>query len=899
MMAGREGRERAWHAMELSEVLIALETSDAGLGAAEVSRRRARHGANRLPEMLPPGLGVLLLRQFASPLIYILVAAAVLSVTIGDYSDAAFIGVVLLANALIGAVQEWRAERSNQALRGLLRERATVVREDEIEEIASEDVVPGDVVILESGHRVPADMRLHASQGLEVDESLLTGESLVVSKDSRWIGSGDSVLADRSNMAHAGSIVTRGRGRGYVVATGTATHLGELALDLSRSPGGRPPLLERMDRFSRMVAVGTIVVSFAIGALGVAMGRYPAAEMFLFIVALIVCAIPEGLPMGMTAALSAATHRMARRGVIVRRLTAVEGLGSCTYIATDKTGTLTCNELTVREIHLSSGDTFEVTGEGFTPAGQVKRDGKPIEPGHSPALDDLMRAVVLCNEADLYRRDSSWAWRGDAVDVALLSVAHKLGWRRERSLELHPQVHQIPYESENRYHATYHATGDSIQVFVKGAPERVLAMCLESEDAARLHSLEDQAVSMAARGLRVLGVASGEVPGGKPLETREDPSRLRFLGFVGMIDPPRPGVREAIRDCRHAGVLLAMVTGDHPVTALAIAKDLDLARDESEVLTGPQLAPMSPGQLQRAIGSVRVFARVTPRQKLDIVEAAKAAGHFVAVTGDGVNDAPALQAANIGIAMGRAGTDVAREASSLVLSDDNFATLVAGIEEGRIAYDNIRKVVYLLLSTGAAGMLMVLLTVARGLTLPLLPAQLLWLNLVTNGIQSAALAVEPGEKGMLERAPRPPSESLFNQLMVERMIVAVLVMGGAGYLAFELALRRGWSEFEARNILLLTMVLFANFHVGNCRSETRSAFRISPLKSPFLLAGALGAFAVHAIAMHMPLMREVLSIAPIGPEAWFASIVLAITIVPALEIHKWSWARRTAKRPGL
>jgi P-type Ca2+ transporter type 2C len=879
-----------WHTLELAALYEHLGASESGLTKAEAEARLQKFGTNQLPEQPPPALWQIVLRQFANPLIYILIIAAVFSVFIGDLKDAGFIAAVLVINAIIGSYQEWKAEQSTHALRKLLQIHASVWRDGEVREIAAEQVVPGDIIWLESGNRVPADLRLLTAHGFEVDESLLTGESLPVMKDPTWTGSENAPVGDRSNMSYAGSIVTRGRSKGIVVATGSATNVGQLALDVSSAAGGKPPLLERMERFTNVIAVATLVLASVIGLLGATLGRYTPAEMFMFVIALAVSAIPEGLPVAMTVALAIATTRMAKRGVIVRRLTAVEGLGSCTLIATDKTGTLTVNELTVREVRLPGGETFTVTGEGFAPDGQVLAGERPIEKCADPGLDALARAGVLCNEADLHQRNSQWEWRGDAVDVALLAFGHKAGWQRAATLDAHPQLNEIPFESEHQYAATFHTLEDGVRVFVKGAPERVLAMCRDEGQRAELESI---ALDMAGRGYRVLALAEGPGDaGGDPAQAPPEPAELTFLGFAGMIDPLRAGVRDAVHACHDAGVDVSMITGDHAVTALAIARDLDLAHDESEVITGPELADKTPDELAEMVGRVRVFARVAPRQKLQIVEAARKAGQFVAVTGDGVNDAPAMRQANIGVAMGKSGTDVAREAAELVISDDNFATIVAGVEEGRVAYDNIRKVIFLLLSTGAAELLMVLLTVLFGYPLPLLPVQLLWLNLVTNGIQGVAIAFEPNEGDVLRRRPRPPQEPVFNRLMIERMIVSVAVMGGVGFAAFSWMIENGWNETEARNVLLLMFVLFENFHIGNSRSETKSAFALSPLRSPILMLGAAAALLIHVASMYIPFMQSVLGIHAVSPRTWLTVAALAVTVVPAMELHKWLWKRR-------
>jgi magnesium-transporting ATPase (P-type) len=888
-------RTTSWHALPLNELFRALDGNEHGLREAEFRERLARFGPNQLPEQPPPTWWQILLRQFQSPLIYILLAAAIVAGATGDFKDAGFIAAVLALNATIGGYQEWRAERSSRALQQLLHIRALVLRDGEVVEIDAENVVPGDVVLLESGNRVPADLRLLSTQGLEVDESLLTGESLAVTKDYRWTGEEHTPVADRLNMAYAGSIIARGRGKGLVVATGTDTVVGQLALDVMQTVGGKTPLLERMERFAATVAFAVLAAVAIVSVMGVVVHKHSVHEMFMFGVALAVSAIPEGLPAALTVALAIATTRMAKRGVIVRRLAAVEGLGSCTLIASDKTGTLTCNELTVREVRLPDGTTLSVSGEGFAPLGEVMLNGEAVGPSGHEALAELLRAVVLCNEADLHRRDGEWVWRGDPTDVALLSLGAKVGVHREALLDSHPELNEIPFESERQFAASFHRVDGRVLALVKGAPERVLGMCDWSESPSRPTELLAAAESMAAQGFRVLAAAEGPTECDlTPDMTPPQPARLDFVGLVGMIDPLRPGVREAVDQCHQAGITVAMVTGDHPVTALAICRDLGLASEPDQVVTGGELAAMSPVELREAIRHSRVFARVTPRQKLELVEAARNEGHFVAVTGDGVNDAPALRAANIGVAMGKSGTDVAREAAELVISDDNFSTIVAGVEEGRIAYDNVRKVIYLLVSTGAAEVLLIAVAFAVGafLPLPLWPVQLLWLNLVTNGIQGVALAFEPGEEGILHRNPRPPSEPIFNQLMVERTLVAAFVMAAVGVGAFWWMINAGWSEYSARNALLLLLVLFENIHIGNCRSETRSALAISPFRSPILLLGAAGAFSIHLFSMYFPPLQSVLRTEPVSLQTWGVLLGLALTIFVAMEIHKWSWRLR-------
>lgn len=891
-----------WHSTDIEEIERILEAKSSGLTSAEAESRLAKFGPNRLPEQPPPSVWAIIARQFKSPLIYILAAAAVVSLFMQDYKDALFIAIVLVLNGAIGAYQEWRAEKNSQALRKMLQIRATVVRDGEQIEIPAESVVPGDVVILESGNRVPADLRLISGTGLEADESFLTGESLPVAKDPDWRGDEQTVLGDRLNMAFAGATVTRGRAQGIAVATGSATTVGQLALDVMTSRGGKPPLLERMERFTRFIAIAVLIAAAVVGAVGFSLGRYQLHEMFLFCVALAVSAIPEGLPVAMTVALAIATARMASRGVIVRRLTAVEGLGSCTYVATDKTGTLTCNMLTVREVQPFGGAHYTVSGEGFEPNGEVRDDNdQPVDLGKDEQLERLARVGVLCNEADLHQGARGWHHRGDSVDLALLCFGLKLGLSREQALKEAPLLAQIPFEPEYQYAATFHRadSGRGAYVCVKGAPERVAEMCALTNEQSR--DLENSAITLTARGYRVLALADGHI---ETFDASSDPpdrpSNLNLLGLVAMIDPLRPGARDAVHACHDAGISVSMVTGDHRLTALAIARDLDLAHEEHEVITGEELKQIPQEQWTDVINRVRVYARVEPRQKLEIVNAARAAGHYVAVTGDGVNDAPALRAANIGVAMGKSGTDVAREASELVISDDNFSTIVAGVEEGRVAYDNIRKVIFLLISTGAAEIVVMGMAVITGLPLPLLPVQILWLNLVTNGIQDVALAFEPAEDDVLRRKPRKPAEPIFDRLMIERSLVTAFVMGLVGVFTFKFMIPAAPTDSQitaARNVLLLLMVLFENFHIGNCRSETKSAFALPPWRSPILMGGALTAFLLHLFMMYTPIGTSLLGAEPVSLQTWIILILLASTIIPAIELHKFFWERR--KRAGL
>lgn len=885
------------HTLSVERTLVILQTTPLGLSSAEASDRLARFGRNELPHAKPPGVLVVFLRQFLNPLVYILLVAAAVSAALRDFTDAGFILAVLLINAAIGCVQEYNAEKSAEALRALSGSTAYVRRDGVEHELDGSALVPGDVVLLEAGSKIPADVRLISDGAIEVDESLLTGESLPVTKTSGAVLSSDAALGDRVNMAFAATLVTRGRAQGVVVDTGLATQIGRIASSLKSADIAKPPLLVRMERFTRRIALGVGVAVVALGGVSVIRGS-SVGSVFMLAVALAVSAIPEGLPVALTVALSIGARRMARRKVIARRLVAVEALGSCTFIASDKTGTLTMNELTVRQILLAGAAPAEVTGEGVIPLGEV----------HVPAeeralVQRLAVAAVLCNDGFLGLRDGAWTHHGDAVDVALLSMAGKIRVNRGTAEAVSPRVAEIPFEPEHRFAATLHRVDSALCAFVKGAGERILPMCsrMATRDGDKPIDeplLEQQADALAASGFRVIALAAGAVELGEKDTTefgQEDLRGLVFLGFVGMIDPLRPEVKAAIQDCQTAGIQVAMVTGDHPVTALAIARELGLAERPEQVVSGPRLATATaqgPQAVDALVSDARVFARVEPTQKLQIVQSLIRLGHFVAVTGDGANDAPALKAAHIGVAMGQRGTDVARESSELILTDDNFASIVAGVEEGRIAYGNVRKVIFLLISSGAAELLLFVLTTIAGLPAPLWPVQLLWLNLVTNGIQDVALAFEPGEGGEIKRRPRAPKEPIFNRLMLERTIVSALVMALICFFAYRWMLAHGWQLPHAQNGVLLLLVLFENIQAGNSRSETASLFTQSPFRNRLLLFGTSVAQLLHIGAMYTPGLRDVLRLESISLVQWIITLGLALLLLVTAELHKMLLRRR-------
>ncbi len=893
--SGSEATGRAetlYHAMSGDEALAAMDASPHGLAQGEAASRLKQYGRNTLPKASPVTVTRVFFHQFASPLIYVLLVAAVVSLLIREWSDAAFIFAVLLVNAVIGTVQEYSAQQAAAALQGLVNASARIVRDGDTCQVDAEELVPGDIVLLESGDKVPADVRLLVDHDLAVNESLLTGESGAVNKNAMVRLAGETVLAERVNMLFAGTMLSRGRGRGVVVGTAQQTELGKIAQAVLGGKPAKAPLLLRMERFTHRVAiiVGLAAVLMAVVSL---MQGMALETIFLLAVALAVSVIPEGLPVALTVALAIGMRRMARRNVIVRRLVAVEALGSCTFIATDKTGTLTVNQLTTKKILFPGREPWEVTGESLEPEGAVLTALGTPTPEDELLLERLCHAAVLPNEAFLGHRVQGWVHYGDAVDVALLVMAHKAGVVKAETHNAFPELAAIPFESENQFSASLNLVDNHTRAFVKGALERILPMCTHmtattAGQAIDREQVEEQAHALASEGYRVLALAVGDVKlQAQEVFSEEHLRGLTLVGLVGMIDPLRGEVKAAVADCRRAGIEVAMVTGDHPITALAIARDLGLASTLEQVVTGPALKQAgSEAELDRLTRQARVFARVEPQQKLDIVQSLQRQGHFVAVSGDGANDAPALRAAQVGVAMGVSGTDVTRETAELIITDDNFASIVAGVEEGRIAYANVRKVIFLLISTGAAELVLFLLALVSGLPLPLLAVQLLWLNLVTNGIQDVALAFESAEGNELNRPPRPPKEPIFNRLMIERVVISALTIGTVAFVLYQWLLNSGYSVAEARNGTLLLMVLFENIHVFNSRSERRSVFGHNPLSNPLLLFGTAAAQLVHIGAMYTPWISDVLGIQPVSPQHWLQLLALAFTVLMTMELHK-------------
>jgi P-type Ca2+ transporter type 2C len=791
-----------WSNWNFDEVLRQVQGDVQGFSGEEVKRRINKYGLNQLPSRPPPSILQIFLKQFRSSLIYLLLIAAVLSLFLGDLTDFGFILAVLLFNAAIGTFHETHAEKTSLALQKLISTKAVTLRDGSIRTVDAEFLVPGDIVLLESGATVPADIRLIRSLQLESNESLITGESLPVSKSAEALNSGRPIITDCKNTVFAGSTIIRGRARGVVVGTGRKSEIGQLAGALQHTTQGKPPIVERMEKFSTTISIAVAVFSIVIIVHGIFIQNQQPQQIIFFAIALAVSAIPEGLPVALSLALAIAARRMLKRGVVVRSLPSVEALGSCTLIASDKTGTLTCNEQTVQKILTCEGSEFGVTGTGYAPIGTITHNKSEVDPEHVN-LSRIARVSVLCNEARLFETDQGWSWHGDPTDIALLSLANKLHWTREAAENIYTVVDEFPFESENQYSAVRAQGPTSQWISAKGAPEVVLDMCQLSRPPVWYR---EQALLLASAGFRTVALAEKELPSDSSNQERLSQLKdLRFLGFLGLRDPLRPAVKDAINICMRSGIRVFMITGDHPATAAAIGAELGLNHEPTRVVTGVQIESMSARDLEETIQIAKIYARITPHQKLRIVQTAQKMGHFVAVTGDGVNDTPALHAANIGIAMGASGTDSAREAANLVITDDNFSSIVAGVEEERIAYSNIRKIILLLVSTGCAEIVLVLLALATEKPLPLLPVHLLWLNLVTNGIQDVALAFEPGEESILDAPPRKSSEPIFDKTMIRRITLASATMGTIAFANYSWMLSRPELESKAQSATLLLM----------------------------------------------------------------------------------------------
>jgi len=866
-----------------------------GLSSDEVETRRKEFGLNELPTKKPPTILEIFFKQFLSPFIYILIVASVISLSLGHYKDFVFIMLVLLINAVIGTIQEFSAERSAEALKKLVSLNATVLRDSRKQVINSKELVPGDLIFLESGDKVPADIKLITVSDLSIDESLLTGESLPVEKNPDHISEPNSALVDRHEVLFAGTVTIRGRAQGRVIATGLNTELGKLSEVLNKEKEHKAPLVLRMESFVNKIAIVILFATLVVFFVELSRG-HEIIDILIQAIALAVSAIPEGLPVAITVALACGVQRMAKNNVVVRRMVAVEALGSCTYIASDKTGTLTVNEMTAKRIVFPDAVSLEITGEGTNPDGEIK----VTNPNLTKNLDLLCSAMALCNEASMTKPENDWVFSGDKVDIALLVLAHKHGLNQQDILETMPQIAAIGFESERAYSASVNQVEDGLRLFVKGSPERILDMCSymkTEQDRIKLDRevIEKLSEEYAAKGFRLLAFAVSDIQAELDINEQNNFDDLTFIGLVCMIDPLRSEAKEAVELCHRAGVTVSMVTGDHPITAFAISKELKLATSIDDVVNGKQLRAAfedSESRLDALVAKARVFARIEPEQKLQIVQSLKRQGHFVAVTGDGANDAPALSSAHVGVAMGRSGTDLARENAELILADDNFSSIVAGIREGRIAYNNIRKVILFLVSCGLAELFLFFFALFFNMELPLIATQLLWLNIVTGGVQHIALALDPAEGDEMLMKPRSPKEHIFNKSMTIQVLNSSFTMAAVAFALYYCMVKSGSSYVAASNSVLLLMVLFENVHLFNCRSEKKSVFKQNWLTNPMIFISVIAAQLIHLFAMYNPWLQTVLRVEPVDFDHIVIIMGLSLALLLAAEIEKKISARK-------
>ncbi len=876
-----------WYQLSIKDVFNRLKASEEGLAESDIKNRLSQYGQNRLAEEEDVSKLKILLDQFKSPLIYILLFAAMVTTLLKEYIDTGVILTVVILNTIIGFIQEYKAEESVRALKKMVVPRARVLRSGKEKEINSEELVPGDIVLLASGSKVPADIRLLKTIELKIDEAMLTGESIPSEKISQALKEKGLTPGDQKNMAFMGTIVVSGRAKGIVVETAGSTILGQIAQEVKKLSFTKTPLQEKIVKFAKIIGVIAFLSAAAIFLLGILIGL-KAADMLMTAVAASVATVPEGLPIVVTITMAIGISRMARRNAIIRKLTAVETLGSTTVIGSDKTGTLTRNEMTVSSI-FDGEHVYTVTGTGYEPQGKILHELKPVNINTTKHMQMALRIGLLCNESNIYQENGQFRVDGDPTEGALIVSAMKAGFDPEEEKKHYPQIAMIPFESERGYMATLHSHSSKKIIFIKGAPEKLLDMCTQCAAADELRRTEilDHAHIFAKEGMRVLAMAYKEAPSDVVEISHHDvEGDLVFAGIQGMMDPPRPEVIGAIKNCKKAGIKVVMITGDHATTALAIAKMIGIVDVNEKVLTGKEIEKMSDDELFPKIKDIFVFARVSPEHKLRITQQLIRHGEIVAVTGDGVNDASALKAAHIGVAMGRSGTDVAKEASDMVIVDDNFASIFNAVEEGRVVFENIRKVIFFLIPTGFAAVISILMTMLLGMPIPYVPAQLLWINLVTNGLQDVALAFELGEKGIITKPPRNPKEGIMSRLMIQRsIIVGILISVGVVY-NFMTAIDNGASLEKARTIAVTTMVFFQFFHAWNSRSETVSIFRIGLTSNPFLFYSMVAAFFAQLAFIYVPALQWVFRTEPITAQEWINVMMLSLSVIFVVEIDK-------------
>lgn len=896
----RGGQPAPWHARPVDEILASLSVTPAGLAATEVTRRLAAFGANRLPRAQRRGPVVRLLLQFHNLLIYVLLVAAVLAAALDHGVDALVILAVVLLNAVIGFIQEGRAERALEAIRGMIDPRASVIRDGRRQTIQADQVVPGDIVLIEAGDRIPADLRLVRVRNLRIDESALTGESVPVDKSVDPV-TPDAPLGDRTCMAWSGTFVAAGQGSGVVVTTGAATELGRISALISEVETLKTPLIRQMDGLASRLTVIILVLSLAVFVFASSVQGYAPGDALMIVIGLAVAAIPEGLPAVMTITLAIGVQRMAARNAIIRRLPAVETLGSVSVICSDKTGTLTRNEMTVRAL-VTADAVWAVSGVGYQPDGAVEPVGEAVpRDGDVRVMAELVRAGLLCNDAALHRDAQHWRIEGDPMEGALLTLAVKAGMDPADVRRQIPRDDEIPFDSASRFMATlHHSHDDGAFILVKGAPERIVAMCRAERGAAgdcplRADHWQRAAEQLAVQGQRVLGIAVRPLATGRhELSHASLDGHVVMLGLCGFIDPPRSEAIAAVADCRSAGIRVIMITGDHAVTAREIARQLGLAADPG-VMAGSELDALDAAGLRRVVRDTCVFARTTPEHKLRLVEALQAGGLTVAMTGDGVNDAPALKRADVGVAMGEKGTEAAKQAAEMVLADDNFASIVAAVREGRTVYDNLRKVIGWTLPTNGGEALTILTALAFGLALPITPAQILWINMVTAVALGLTLAFEPAEPGTMARRPRRGDQPLLDGALLWQVgfVSALFVIGAFG--AYAWAGAQGLPLDHARTVVVNALVVMEIAYLINVRCVPGMSLR-SLVHAPAVLVGVAVVFVAQLLFTYAPFMQRVFVTQALSPAGVLVVMAAGTGLFLCAEAEKWLRSRFVLSR---
>lgn len=880
-----------WHTLAAEQALTEMNSGRDGLKAPEVAHRQIYWGPNRLTPPQRRGLLMRFLMQFHNILLYVMMTAAIITAFLGQWVDTMVLMMAVIINALIGFIQEGKAESALEAIRAMLSPHATVIRDGQRREIDASELVPGDCVVLSSGDRVPADLRLIDVKGLRIEEAALTGESLPVEKSVENVAA-DAPLGDRVGMAYSGTLVVYGQALGLVVATGAATELGKINQMLSDVRTLTTPLLRQVDHFGKVLALVILGVSAATFLVGTIGRGHSLQDMFMMVVALAASAIPEGLPAIMTVTLALGVQRMARRHAIIRRLPAVEALGSVTVICSDKTGTLTRNEMTVQRV-VTAEHAFKIGGVGYAPSGEFSIDSRVVDPELDPAMFWAIRASVLCNDARLVQEKGGWSVEGDPTEGALLSLGGKAGFTAELADKAWPRLDSIPFESQHRFMATFHRDSDGLPwIFVKGAPERILEMCRlhlnsSGEQLIDVDYWRRQSIDIAAQGLRLLALAYKKSPpqAGR-LQLADMEADFVLVALVGIIDPPREEAIEAVNECHLAGIRVKMITGDHAETARAIGAKLSIGLNKPAI-TGAELALMDDAHLRRVAMEVDVFARAAPEHKLRLVNALQKDGQVVAMTGDGVNDAPALKRADVGVAMGLKGTEAAKEASDMVLADDNFRTIALAVREGRAVYDNLKKFILFMLPTNGGEALVVIAAILFELTLPLTPAQVLWINMVTSSTLGLALAFEPAEKGVMQRLPRPPGQALLSGFFVWRVVmVSFLMMTGALGL-FLLELNAGNSIEKARTMAVNAVVVAEMFYLVNSRFILKPVLSRDGLTgNRYILLSILACIALQIFFTHSSFMHDVFGSAALSTGEWGKVLLAGLLVFIVAEIEK-------------